>query len=121
MRFLATACALKYFHDADGVMNAGIGIAMIERDALGAGAVPEVLTESDAPGRGWAYRSARQVEDAATDTTTLQPWGRFVADLRGMRKIQYAQPTLLMQNQLHTGTAFTIRFFGFIRCLYKLP
>ncbi len=104
-----------------GRQAVSLGIGMMEREAAASGAFPDPGDPTDAPGRGWVWRDTRVVLSVLDTPGEGWPYTRFAADLRGMRKVMYAEPVLVFDNDALDGVAFTVRVRGIIRSLYKLP
>ena len=104
---------------ANGVMSLDVGIGLVSDDAFSASAVPEADDADDFPVAGWVYRDRWAVMDSV-DSRDIQPVEAF-RDLRAQRKLDRSSLVMLHEASTHVGTAFTIKFIGLVRVLYKLP
>ena len=95
-----------------------LGLAMIERDAFSAAAVPDPDVSTDEPGRGWLYRTRCVVAQNGTGAPVLFPC-KF--DIRSQRKLDSAVLVLIINNTASTGTNFTVEVQGILRTLILLP
>ena len=95
-----------------------IAIGTASQEAFAAGVVPDPSVEADEPQRGWVYRCRHHVRDS-TGFSIQYP--TFERDLRAMRKIDNGELYLVTDNFALVGTAFSIRFLGIIRSLFKQP
>ena len=97
-----------------------MAIGCVSDDAFAGGALPDADQSSDFPVAGWLWRVRKLVVDETLGTGVLPPL-RVTADLRSMRKLERSTLVLVHSNDPVEGTAFQVRLFGLVRCLYKLP
>ena len=79
-----------------GVMRLDLGIAMIEEDALAAGAFPDPDEENDRPGRGWLWRGMLIIPDSSSSTESVAQRTMFA--VRSQRKIDSARVRLIVDS-----------------------
>ncbi len=96
--------------------------AIINDEADAAGALPDLLNDTDYPNRGYVFKMTAGVVGANPTEEEFGHVARFTADIRAMRKLETSTRYLLLLANLNvTGTAITVQFAGLIRTLVKLP
>ena len=103
-----------------GIMRLDLGIAMIEEDALAAGAFPDPDEQNDRPGRGWLWRGMMLVQDSGGTAAGRRP-ERIQFAVRSQRKIDRARVRLIIDSNLVAETTFSVEIEGLIRMLCLLP
>ena len=103
-----------------GVTRVRMGIQMVSDDAFAANSMADPENAADYPVQGWLWRGHELVVDE-TLATGVVPFVAVKIDLRAQRKCDRSQAVLSVNNETLEGTAFTLRFVGMIRALYKLP
>ena len=105
---------------ASGSQIIDVGIGLVSVDARVAGALPDPAAAGDFPVTGWIYRSRVLVPAEALGTGYVQPV-IIQEDLRSQRKLDRADPVLIVDSTTDEGAELTVRIVGIIRMLYKLP
>jgi len=96
--------------------------AIITDEADAAGALPDLLNDTDYPGRGYVFKMTAGVVGANPTEEEFGLSAHFVADIRAQRKLERnTRYLLLLANLNATGTAITVLFSGLIRILVKKP
>ena len=91
---------------------------MITGDAFAAGAFPELITDTDAPMRGWMFKEVGVVFQETDFYNTMMIKG----DYRSQRKLdEQTEVFMLIDNTAIVGNATTIRVDTLVRMLCKLP
>ena len=103
-----------------GVTRVRMGIQMVSDDSFAANAMADPQIAADSPVQGWLWRGHELVIDE-TLATGMPQFVQVNVDLRAQRKCDRSQAVLSVHNESLEGTAFTLRFVGMIRALYKLP
>ena len=78
---------------ARGEQALSLGIGIIDREAFGAGVLPDPETSDDQPIGGWMFRERLFVRDDTT-TSAIEPTPLLKYDLKGQRKVGRGIPTL---------------------------
>ena len=107
---------------APGVMGLQFGIALAGEDAIAEGeaALSNINVDTEQPPSGYLIRD--EIGVSGSSTASRPPSiGEIKFDIRAQRKLMYGEPYFTVFSQLITGTAFSVRAFGFIRALYRLP
>ena len=97
-----------------------VGIGLFSPDARAANAFSDPGAAGDFPVTGWIYRDRFMVRDELI-TDGIVPWADVRLDIRAMRKLDRADPVLVVDNANVTGAGFVVVVGGIIRILYKLP
>ena len=93
-----------------------MGIAAMSADAATAGAFADPNLGSDQPASGWLWRwQALVTEDVSAGLIRIEK------DVRTMRKVEYGDIRLIINNDPDIGSAFSVETMGLIRALYLLP
>ena len=106
---------------AVGVQALDLGIAVVDQDALAAGALPDLNFGDDSPVRGWVFRKRIIVEDHTTAGSISPSSATLFLDLKSQRMIGDTELVLIINNSNASGTAFSVHTEGLVRCLFKLP
>ncbi len=106
---------------AAGLAAHDIGIALVDQDALAAGALPDLNFGDDSPIKGWIFRKRVIIEDSSTAGIISPTSQRIELDLKSKRLIGDSELILIMNQNVAQGTGFTTHTEGLIRCLFLLP
>ena len=106
----------------DGSQSISVGIGVASSDAFNAAAnvgLPSPAVSSDAPARGWLYRTNMVVTKVhSTGTTYELAWNdKTHFDVRAMRRVDKGVCFLIVQSSTLIGTAFNVRLTGLIRAM----
>ncbi len=102
-----------------GVNRMGIGIGGCSREAFTAGVVPDPLSETEEPPRGWIYRHVAVMSQNGIGTPVVS--GRVQFDIRAQRRLDSGRHFLAFDNEAQFGTTASYRVIGLVRALYLLP
>ena len=105
---------------AVGVMNINFGLMVADQEQFASSVLPDPNNMTDRPVGGWYWRHRLIIQDHTT-AGSVPAMVSVHADLRGKRKIGHGEPILIGNNNLSSGTAFSIDCFGLIRTLVLLP
>ena len=99
-----------------------VGAGVATGDAFSANALPDLITVSEEPVRGWTFKTTGVVGT----TTTEEAFGHVFSlrgDYRAMRKLDLdTEYFIQMHNAVLAGPSpFTVQFGGLVRTLVKLP
>ena len=100
-----------------GVQKIDVGIGVASQEAFAAGIVPDPVTSTDKPPRGWVYRTQFGVAQNGVGTPIVT---NHQVDIRGARKIENGELYIVVDNNAIAGTTFAVDVRGLIRTLYKL-
>jgi len=100
-----------------GAQRIDLAIGMISLDAFTAGESPDPNVAQERPPRGWLWRTSVMVSQNGTGTDIVVP---VMADIRGARKLENSAFYIVGNSTARSGTPFTTRWDGLIRCLLKL-
>jgi len=98
-----------------------LAAGLVMTDGFVSGALPDLLSPSEEPIRGWIFKNMRFIYDSEG---TISPWSGsdLFLDIKSQRKLDLdTEVYFQMFNQAMTGTAFTVEVTGLIRTLVKLP
>ena len=102
-------------------IDLGIGVASLEAFNVGVTALPDPLTSTEYPPRGWLYIARRVVTQSlptgGTPTAMYRETARFMFDLRAARKIDKGILFLHAVNTNFDGTDSTVSMIGRVRAL----
>ena len=101
-----------------GTMHNMLAIGVASQEAFAASVLPDPQVATDKPPRGWILRTSVAVDQ--NGGAGLPITSTLAADIRSGRKVENGEVFLIQRNDFIAGTAFTVRVFGLIRCLYKL-
>ena len=100
-----------------GVQRCDMAIGIASQEAFAAGVLPDPVTNTDKPPRGWMWRSSRSVAQNGVGSPVLSS---LQADIRGARKVENGEVFLIIDNSNVFGTAFNVQALGLVRLLVKL-
>ena len=103
-----------------GEQDVSWGMAVTSIEAFQANVLPDPNVAGDTPTRGWIVKGRTVVIDSSTAGETYPP-EKVELDIRSQRKISQGVPYLIIVNSDIRGVAQSIRVFGLIRTLWKLP
>ena len=99
------------------IVLAGAGV--ITGDAFAAGAVPDLLTDTDYPVNGWMFKIKASITN---DTGGLIIAEHMEGDFRSQRKLdEQTEVFMSVENAPAAGTAFNVRIHTMVRMLVKIP
>jgi len=99
-------------------IDMGIGITSVE--AFTAGVVADPVVVTDYPSRGYLWRARRFVTDLGVAGGPAIPTSVIVEmDSSAMRKLDKGELYIVVENNPHSGAAFTVDVHGLVRTLYK--
>jgi len=100
-----------------GSQSVDLAMGIASQEAFAAAVVPDPVVAADEPARGWMWRDRILATQNGINTEITK---RLVADIHGARKIQDGEVYLVMDNNAHLGTSFSINVTGLVRLLLKL-
>ena len=95
-----------------------VALAVLDRDAIAASALPDPNDADDSPATGWLYRNRIRVMQNGVGANTITT---LTFDVRSQRKLNGGQLELILVSTASTGTNFTTDVSGIIRTLVLLP
>ena len=101
--------------DESNIVDIGIGLA--SQDAFAASALPDPVTEADAPIKDWVWRHRESIINRANQFANLV---HVLRDLKSSRVIGKGELYITFDNNSSQGGGFSVTVTGLIRCLFKL-
>ena len=101
-----------------GVGRVDMAIGIASQEAFAAGVIPDPVTSTDRPARGWMWRTSRMVAQNGAEAGGVVT--QVLADIRGARKVENGEVYIVIDHNTLMGTAFPIRVLGLVRLLVKL-
>ena len=99
------------------LFTCGLGVA--SGDEFTAAAVPDPTVMDDFPPRGWVIRDQDVIMDSTTEGSAVAVV--MVHDLKAQRNVNNGELYLVVENDISTGTSFSLAVSGIVRCLFAMP